>query len=435
MTQEENVSLETDPLEEDVETSPASPPVIVIQYRNRGVPWFVVIALLVALPLISLAFYHRVMSRRRSDDPQPAPRQSANPLATGVPGALAATDAKPSAPALTVPSASLSVAPVALALNTQPIAPGSLPALTPPPTTARPGGTTLAPATGPVPGPADGSGPKAENPKPKSEPAPAGPKPGTLPTTHSSVAPILAIPKPPLTDDNPFAELDISSTPAASVHETPKQPVASSPTAGSPGPGTGELRPPPSKEELLRDIKAEAVEKRQELNQLRNMKDHARDELAAEALDRTDDERVQFRRELREIIKSGSRTTGQDIQTLCAKYGSNYDPELREKLNRQLRKQSTARMTLDARANLLRHFGMPESGILDYLANEVHHSSYGSRNGPRTKDQVLIIAATQLLKTRLPRNNRGSGAGPQQEVSGASAATKPAAAPANALGR
>ena len=72
------------------------------------------------------------------------------------------------------------------------------------------------------------------------------------------------------------------------------------------------------------------------------MKDHARDELAAEALNRTEDERVQFRRELREIIKSGSRTTGQDIQTLCAKYGSNHDPELREKLNRQLRKQSTA---------------------------------------------------------------------------------------------
>ena len=81
-------------------------------------------------------------------------------------------------------------------------------------------------------------------------------------------------------------------------------------------------------------------------------------------------------------------------------------------------------MTLDSKANLLRHFGMPEAGILDYLANEVHHSSYNSRNGPRTKDQVLIIAATQLLKTRLPRNNRGSGAGPQQEVGGGSAATK-----------
>ena len=39
MTEEENVSLETDHLEEVIETSPPSQPVVVIQYRTRGVPW------------------------------------------------------------------------------------------------------------------------------------------------------------------------------------------------------------------------------------------------------------------------------------------------------------------------------------------------------------------------------------------------------------
>ncbi|MGC8640676.1 MAG: hypothetical protein ACP5XB_12450, partial [Isosphaeraceae bacterium] len=119
MTEAENVSLETDHLEDVIETAPPGQPVVVIQYRNRGVPWYVVIGLLVAVSLIAAAFHHRVTSRRRMyDQPPPASRPASPPVAQ-------ATVPTPSPTQPAVP-------PIPLALNLQPPHPGSLPVVGPP---------------------------------------------------------------------------------------------------------------------------------------------------------------------------------------------------------------------------------------------------------------------------------------------------------------
>ncbi len=65
MSEEQEVTLETEHLEEVIEAPPTGQPVVVIQYRSRGVPWYLVLPLLVLIPLGSVAVYHRVTSRAR----------------------------------------------------------------------------------------------------------------------------------------------------------------------------------------------------------------------------------------------------------------------------------------------------------------------------------------------------------------------------------
>ena len=61
----QDLNLETDHLEEVIESPPPAQPVVVIQYRTRGVPWYLVLPLLVLVPLGAVAVYHRVSSRVR----------------------------------------------------------------------------------------------------------------------------------------------------------------------------------------------------------------------------------------------------------------------------------------------------------------------------------------------------------------------------------
>ncbi len=59
----EGLSLETDHLEQVIESPPPAQPVVVIQYRSRGVPWYLVLPLLIVVPLGAVGIYHRVVSR------------------------------------------------------------------------------------------------------------------------------------------------------------------------------------------------------------------------------------------------------------------------------------------------------------------------------------------------------------------------------------
>src|SRR5271166_6414084 len=112
----QDFNLETDHLEEVIETPPPAQPVVVIQYRTRGVPWYLVVPALVLVPLGAVAFYHRVSARsQRLFVPPPAVDQAPRKAAEGPPPA---------------PKVDLGAP---LALNSQPIAPGSLPAVMPAP--------------------------------------------------------------------------------------------------------------------------------------------------------------------------------------------------------------------------------------------------------------------------------------------------------------
>jgi hypothetical protein len=81
-------------------------------------------------------------------------------------------------------------------------------------------------------------------------------------------------------------------------------------------------------------------------------------------------------------------------------------------------------MSREDKVRMLRFRGIPEPGILDFLANEIHHYMINSRNGPRTSDEVRIDAAKQLLSFRLVKDAGGASKGlPAQRVRPASSAT------------
>ena len=133
----QDLNLETDHLEEVIESPPPAQPVVVIQYRTRGVPWYLVLPLLVLVPLGAVAVYHRVSSRVRYPlVPPPSADQSTRKAAErqAVPAAL--SEASVSATLQGLPSATIVDLGAPLALNSQPIAPGSLPAVLPSPAPA-----------------------------------------------------------------------------------------------------------------------------------------------------------------------------------------------------------------------------------------------------------------------------------------------------------
>ena len=104
----QDLNLETDHLEEVIESPPPAQPVVVIQYRTRGVPWYLVLPLLVLVPLGAVAVYHRVSSRVRYPlVPPPSADQSTRKAAErqAVPGAL--SEASVSAALQGLPSASI----------------------------------------------------------------------------------------------------------------------------------------------------------------------------------------------------------------------------------------------------------------------------------------------------------------------------------------
>jgi hypothetical protein len=150
---------------------------------------------------------------------------------------------------------------------------------------------------------------------------------------------------------------------------------------------------------------------------MEDFKDQAREAVDAASLKRVEDDRASFHRELREILNAGGKEAGKEIDDLCNRYGRNYEGAIRGRVTYILR-HSTGRVSKEARVRQFRALGVPEPGILDYLANELHHLM-NSRNGLRSPNEVRVSAARQLL---------GIGVG---ELQAQSARTAPANPPGN----
>jgi len=129
------------------------------------------------------------------------------------------------------------------------------------------------------------------------------------------------------------------------------------------------------------------------------MKERAREEVAAEAVERINDQRVEFRQQLEEILRSGSPTKGKEIDELCERFGRVYDPMIRKRVNYVL-SHLNGKMTLPAKVKVLRDLGVPEPGVLDFLANDLKRF-INSRNGLRDANDVRVKAANQLLLMKL----------------------------------
>ncbi len=441
----EDLNLETDHLDEVIESPPPAQPVVVIQYRTGGVPWYLVLPLLLLVPLGAVAFYHRVSARaQRTFVPPPSVDQSTPQAAER----QAVTDSQSGAS--TAPAHQEGPSPASkgdpgafLAINSQPIAPGSLPAVLPAPAVKRdltkPASPVAAtPATskeGEPPKTAGSSDPAkaafgvtdANTPpplaaavhEPGSQVAATAPADATRAAPRGAVAVGFSVPRD---IDSPFAELNISRGPPGRSTTDSEQAAATSEPAAATDPSPDRL-PQPTEEQLRQDIEAEASEKAAGLKQLRDLKDHAREQIDAETQARVEDERSAFRRDLREAVKLSHKEAAAQIDALCNRYGRNYNEELRNKA-RFLLERFGGKMSREDKVRMLRFRGIPEPGILDFLANEIHHYMINSRNGPRTSDEVRIDAAKQLLSFRLVKDAGGASKGlPAQRVRPASSAT------------
>ena len=126
MSKQEEVTLETDHLEEVIETPPPGQPVVVIQYRTRGLPWYVILPSFAIVALVAAAgSYSYVASLAR---PYPFSGPPGGPMVQTAPS-VAAGPADPAQasilPSLEVPAADRSAEP--LSLNTQPVGPSPTP--------------------------------------------------------------------------------------------------------------------------------------------------------------------------------------------------------------------------------------------------------------------------------------------------------------------
>jgi hypothetical protein len=222
--------------------------------------------------------------------------------------------------------------------------------------------------------------------------------------------------------ENPFSELAVARKPP--VLPTPLEPAAEAvPGADSAGPPADP--PLPDRSELMAEIEREAESRKAELQKQQELKEHAREVVDAESLRRLEEDRVAFRRELAEILRAGGKEAGQKIDDLCNRYGRNYDPVTRARVTYLLR-HTPGRVSRETRVRQFRSYGVPEPGILDYLANELHHL-INTRNGPRHPDDVRVSAARQLLRIKLTQDLRA----PSTELQARSVPPGPTDPPGN----
>jgi len=446
MSQDREVSLETERLEEVIDTPPPAQPVVVIQYRSRGIPTYIAIPLLALVAMGSVAFYHRLYSRTRNvpwDQPS-VPASAESPRQNGeTPGISDEDLAKGLAGLPPLTPVTIDV-PTPLALNSQPINLGQPIWLPNTPVAASPSDVKPPPfppaskthvdplpaAPSPI-----GAAPVATPPPPNPMPpvaAPDGPEKGPdggtngRPQLGGALAVGFNIPRdrrqPSADPLDPKPASAPPSAPDAGASSPDEPPIPDPDPPGTPEPDS--VNPPlPEKGELMEEIAREAAQKKSQLKQLRDVKVRAGAEVFAESVRRVEEERVTFRRELAAIVKVGGKTAGEEIDNLCQRYGRHYDSVLRARVAYVLT-HSSGRISKEARVRQLRGYGVPESGILDYLANALHHY-INSRNGPRDSNEVRVRAAKQLLGIKLSSDRRQASGSPRPQGGQAALADPP----------
>lgn len=390
MSEDPQFNLETDLLipDQEPESESESPtqaaPVVMIQYRNRGVPPVLLFPTTLILSLGMFAAYHYLFVSPRQRELQEQARAQAASLAAV---------SKPEVDEVKSPPPPL----MGLSLDSQPL-PSDF--LLPPSTAKDPEATRV--VAKPVGDPnaelsiwAELNGESAEPVLAKSD-APAV-QPALVAEPSKEAAPSLAMGFGKPSDEprnEPPKDLALGPEPAA-----PKDVLE--PNDVKPAAAAVEA-PTPTPEEMQRALEAEAEAKRIEREAQARMKDQARAQVENQAQDRIEDERALFREELKRIVAAGGAGAGQEIDELCDKFGRTYSGDVKAQVLGLL-SQYHGKVSRDIEVRMLRSLGVPEPGILDYLANNLNRS-INSRNGPRSPDEVRVTAAKQLLRTKLLSN-------------------------------
>jgi hypothetical protein len=453
MNSDNDLMLESDQLEELLETPAPAPPVVVVQYRNRGVPPWMFFAIVIVI-LAGFGLYHKlVVERNRVRDAQERSLilrkieadRAAQPLLvreTGasstvlpspIPGTGDASGSSVSIPAGTIApgleetkAASVSNAPnwgPEGAGLTAPSQPGGLGSAAPNPPAGigqsgpmpnlRPFSNNAGPAKPPA--PTGGTASTADVDKAKQTlPAPTGG------LADKSVEGAIRGQQPAGTPDNGRGEPADPSTGAlaAAIRPPGAEFRAGAPDPGTQGPdrdgsiGPKPLAPLPTMEETKRQIEEEAARREAEINaQVANRN--------AELKSKWLEEQLKFREELAEVIRSKGMRAGPDIANLDQRYAYQGDPKKAATAYQMWRLLPASEK---AKVQKLRSLELPETKILEFMCSSLD-GTIGSRGGPRDRNEVRVRAAKQLLKYPLVTANTGPS--PENAAGvGASAARK-----------
>ena len=446
MKSEKGPMLETDRLDELLEVPPPAQPVVVVEYRNRGVPSWVFFPLIFVVPTAAIVVYHRmvveqyrVQAAQADSLLEPAEISQEPPRACPWCGTIRRRQRSyrcRSRPATrrrrpaSLPSAGSGSAEISGSPTTVPSTDGDR---------SRPSGDSQ-PATTVIAG--------AEKPKP-STPGPAGPAvqptaagvpSGPVPAAGSVVAGEVSAPSqatPGLSSApeksptikmrsvlrNPFGDADppkppepagaagsavnaetlVNSPPTGSTNPfdltAPDGPAVRDPqpaTEKSPAPATAlasgpsfEPAPLPTKEESERQIQEESAHRIAELRAKSDAK-------SVELRTQRRDEQIKFHEELRDLIRTQGMKAGPDIEALVKRYGYESDPDRRARVDYFWRNSKKSQAE---KVRVIRCLDMPEAVILDHLSNDIFRAAMG-RNGPHESE--VRARAARVLVTRYP---------------------------------
>jgi hypothetical protein len=407
MKSDPDLTLETDRLEQLLETPPEPQSVVVVEYRNRGVPTWIFFPLIFMVPLGAIIVYHRTVTERYRVEAAQTRQSLDNLAAKGGASApnVGAGNAAPTPNLFIVGSGDSQTSPTsaghaqvaALAsdgVDGTPVATAS--------SAPSPGGPAVS-----LP-PAHTGTTNSENPVAAESVAPPPDAQANRRITMRSVLP------------NPFADGGEAPLPPAPGEGPASRPAGpgeqTSPVAGQSEPGP---RPPtqeqvhndpqpvnelasrderlapqaplPSKEESLRQIEEEAAKLRAEsLVQVENKVANQRSQRIAD--------QIKFHDELREAIRSFGYQAGPEIEKIAKRYDGEINPVNWAKARQAWR---FSRLSQSGKVKYVRDLELPEVAILEFLCSDLD-PQIKKRGGPRNQNEVRVRAASQLLKYAFP---------------------------------
>jgi hypothetical protein len=367
--------LEVDRIDEVLEAADRPQPVVVVQYARKGLPWFWIMALIILTPIGGMLIYHRLVVEHLRSQALAAKRE----LASWKERIRIEAEREALPAERTSPLSSTSPPAVPTSVNTEP-------------------SHVQASAT-------SNSGTRKES--PITTPADVTTGHGRSPSVEAMIAgnsPAHALePAPPAPGDPAVAtaparapKSPFEAPPAAAVEPAgpPLEAVAVQPPAVAPPstPVAVRAEPPlPSKEETLRAIQEEAVQKQEEIR-------HQVEDKADEIHRLRYEERIRFHQDLRQVLDQYGRHAGAAIDKLCVRYGFETD---RVRKARGSRIWSSRGKPLAVRVWQIRGLDLPETAILNFMSDDLHARLH-TPDGPRDGNEVRVKAARLLLNCELP---------------------------------
>ena len=367
--------------------APGPAPQVVIEYRDRGVPWMLVPPLLALVAVVAGVGAYNYTATLKSQRPTP-PALAANPAPPAADD-LAEPISGPPPPVGRPEGAPQPPPPAAIENPATPVAPPPEPANTSATPTAAPAADPLmmlAEATGRPPGPVDppptrlldlGFDPKAfETPVPGANPA-EGANPVDLPAN------------------------------AAAPPGTPADRPLMGPGADQPDAVDPDLLPPDPR-------KARAERQKRE----------------GEARARAEKERFEFHANLNLIYKKFGSNSGPKVRELCQAFGQDVSPAAKNQAVQALgRTGMFAGANRKGRISLLRKLGFPEPAILgDIFDMESRHETPDARDSP--SKEGLYLHSVRILLQHPP--GRPAGTNRLVPLPATHARAQPADSPADA---